>query len=975
MPPVNATSPEVAALRGLLARSGGRASWQVLERAAGSPEFRAFLEARHPSLGPLLGGTGRRRILQVMAASFAFGGLAGRARAQTGSEDQIVPYVRQPSGLTPTVPLSYASVTLLDGIANGVLVTTIDGRPIKIEGNPDHPWSRGGTDVFGQASVLGLYDPDRSQAVQHLGGVSDWDSFRTALAGPFAALRATHGKGLRLLTGPVTSPTLVAQVERMKSALPEMHWHAHAPTGRDTVYAGAQQALGKPLETHWKFDKASLIVSLDGDFLDPGPQQVGSSRAWAEARRRSLREGRLLAMHAVAPSPTLTSAKADYHVPVAQRDMLLLAHALLAKAKGGEGPVGQWTDTVVAALEGAQGRSIVLAGTHQPAEVHAAVHQINAAFGNIGTTVVYTDPVVAQAEPLQELVEAIRQGEVTMLVMLDTNPAYTAPADADFGHLLSRVALKVHAGLYLDETAALSDWHVALSHPLECWGDARSLDGTASVIQPTIQPLYDGRSAIEILSMLTDPEPQAGYDMLRAFWRGQMGDDFESAWRKALLSGFVTGSAFPAQEVTPAASATAAASGTAATGLEVLIRPDPTVWDGSFANNAWLQELPKPLTRTVWENVIGISPKLAAQQKLRNGGIVVVEVAKRQLSGPVLIQPGQQDDTIILRLGYGRRQAGSVGDGIGYDAYGLRGFDALWQVDGATLRRAGASASVATTQQLDDQEGHDYVRVQPVGGEPVGDNSAFTQPTLYQRQESDGRAWGMVIDLDSCIGCNACVVACQAENNVPVVGKQEVLAGRDMHWLRVDRYYAGVGAGADENPDTRFMPVPCMHCEAAPCEPACPVEATLHDAEGLNLMVYNRCIGTRACSAYCPYKVRHFNFLHYSEAPASIQAQRNPNVTVRARGVMEKCTYCVQRIVAARIDADGHHQPIQDGAVVTACAGACPTHAITFGNLADTDSAVAKARADGRNYALLGELNTRPRTTYLAALAPEERKA
>ena len=403
----------------------------------------------------------------------------------------------------------------------------------------------------------------------------------------------------------------------------------------------------------------------------------------------------------------------------------------------------------------------------------------------------------------------------------------------------------------------------------------------------------------------------------------------------------------------------------------MLIRPDPTVWDGSFANNAWLQELPKPLTRTVWENVIAISPRLAAQQKLSNGDMAVVDVVKRQLSGPVWIQPGQHDDTITLRLGYGRRQAGSVGDGIGYDAYALRSSDALWQVDGATLRRAGASASVATTQQLDDQEGHDYVRVQAAGGKPVGDNSAFTQPTLYQREESDGRAWGMVIDLDSCIGCNACVVACQAENNVPVVGKQEVLAGRDMHWLRVDRYYAG----AEENPDTRFMPVPCMHCEAAPCEPACPVEATLHDSEGLNLMVYNRCIGTRACSAYCPYKVRHFNFLHYSEASLSIQAQRNPNVTVRARGVMEKCTYCVQRIVAARIDADTHHQPIPDGAVVTACAGACPTQAITFGNLADKDSAVAKARSDGRNYALLGELNTRPRTTYLAALAPEERKA
>ena len=510
MPPVKASAAEVAAVRGLLARSGGRASWQALERVAGSPEFRAFLEARHPSLGVLLGGAGRRRVLQVMAASFAFGGLAGVGRAQASSEDQIVPYVRQPTGLTPTVPLSYASATLLDGIANGVLVTTIDGRPIKIEGNPDHPWSRGGTDLFGQASVLGLYDPDRSQAVQHLGGDSDWVSFRTALAGPFAALRATHGKGLRLLTGPVTSPTLIAQIARMMSALPEMNWHSHAPAGRDTVYAGAEQALGKAVETQWVFDKASLIVSLDGDFLDPGPQQIGASRAWAQARRRSMHEGRLLSMHAVAPSPTLTSAKADHHLPVAQRDLLPLAHALLAKKTGGGGPIGQWADTVIAALEAAHGRSIVLTGTHQTAELHAAVHRINAAFGNTGTTVICTDPVVAQAQSLLGLVEAMQQGEVAMLVMLDTNPAYTAPADAAFSHLLSRVPLKVHAGLYFDETAMLSDWHLPLSHPLESWGDARSLDGTASVIQPTIQPLYDGRSAIEILSMLADPEPKHG---------------------------------------------------------------------------------------------------------------------------------------------------------------------------------------------------------------------------------------------------------------------------------------------------------------------------------------------------------------------------------------------------------------------------------------------------------------------------------
>jgi molybdopterin-containing oxidoreductase family iron-sulfur binding subunit len=909
-------------------------------------------------------------VLQIMAASFAFGGLAGGARAQSSGYSEIVPYVNQPTGLTPTMPLSYASATLLDGVANGVLVTTIDGRPIKIEGNPDHPWSRGGTDVFGQASVLGLYDPDRSQAVTHLGDVSDWDTFHTAMLDRFGALRSTHGHRAHLLTGPVTSPTLIAQIQHMQSVLPELHWHVHAPAGRDAVYAGANAAFGKPLETQWNFDKADLIVSLDGDFLDAGPQQVGASRAWVDARRRSTQGDKLLTMHGVAPTPTLTYAKADHHMPVAQRDLLSLAQSLL-EPQDGDGPLAQWRSEVIVALQAARGRSIVLTGTHQSAELHAVVHRINAALGNIGSTVVHTEPVLAQAEPFKDLVDAIRRGEVDVLVMLDTNPAYTAPADAEFTRLLSNVGLKVHAGLHADETAAVSDWHVPLLHPLESWGDARSLDGTATLVQPTIEPLYNGRSATEILSMLMDAEPQAGYNMLRAFWRQQMPNDFETAWRQTLLSGFVRKSAFPVQDVKPT-SATADATGEEAkAGLEILIRPDPTVWDGSFANNAWLQELPKPVTQTVWENVIAISPRLAAQHKLKNGDTVVVEAAKLWTAGPVWIQPGQHDTAITLRLGYGRRRVGSVGEGIGYDAYSLRTFAASWRLADATLRRAQTSESVATTQQLDHQEGHDYVRLQPHGGKPVGDNTAFIQPTLYKREESDGRAWGMVIDLDACIGCNACVAACQAENNVPVVGKEQVLAGRDMHWLRVDRYYTG----ADENPDTRFMPVPCMHCEAAPCELGCPVEATLHDAEGLNLMVYNRCIGTRACSAYCPYKVRHFNFLHYSEAPASIQAQRNPNVTVRARGVMEKCTYCVQRIVAARIDADQDHRPIRDGEVVTACAAACPTQAITFGNLADKDSGVAKARHDPRNYALLGELNTRPRTTYLAAFGPTERKS
>ena len=978
MPPVN-QAPDPSVLRELMRRTGGQLSWRNLEALADTPEFRGYVSQSHPSLSPMLQGPGRRRLLQIMAASLALGGLTSCGRPSTTGYSDIVPYVRQPTGVVPGAPMYYASASLLDGIANGTVVTTYDGRPVKIEGNPEHPWTRGGSDIFMQADVLGLYDPDRSQTVQHVADVSDWDTFHAQMLGRFNALRDTKGQGFRLLTGPVSSPSLLAQIERMQQALPQMHWHVHAPVGRETMYAGAEQALGRKLETQWQFDKADLIVSLDGDFLDPGPQQAGASRSWVEARRKAAKNGKLLAMSAVAPAPTLTYAKADYHLPVAQRDLLPLAQSLLAEITSGgtgkEGPMGLWRGTNAERLKSARGRSIVLTGTHASAELHAVVHQINAALGNIGKTVTFTDPVIAQAESFQDLVKAVQQGQVHTLVMLDTNPVYTAPADADFVKALAQVQLKIHAGLYADETAIVSDWHLPLSHTLESWGDARSQDGTVALIQPTIQPLYDTRSAAEILSVLLDTQPQSGQAMLRDHWRKQMqGQDFDTKWRQMLLLGFVQDSALPAQNVQPGSSSGSSSSSASPSGnkhLEVLLRPDPTIWDGRYANNAWLQELPKPTSKLVWQNVVALSPKLASQHKLNNGDMVTVQVQKQAVTGPVWTMPGQNDETVVLFLGYGRPRAGSVGNDIGYDAYPMRRFDAPWSLGEGTLHRPGRGVTLATSQQIDTEEGHDLIRVQEIGGKPVGDDKAYTQPTLYKRVPDDGRAWGMVIDLDACIGCNACVVACQAENNVPVVGKDQFLLGRDMHWLRVDRYYDG----PQENPDTRFMPVPCMHCETAPCELGCPVEATVHDSEGLNLMVYNRCIGTRACNAYCPYKVRHFNYLHYSDAPFSIQAQRNPDVTVRARGVMEKCTYCVQRIVAGRIAADKEHREIRDGEVVTACAGACPTQAIVFGNLEDKQAQVTAARKDPRNYALLGELNTRPRTTYLAAWSPTKEKA
>ncbi len=945
--------------------------WRSLEQLADTPAFRRFVETEWPALDRVPSGPQRRQFLKLMAASFALSGLAGCGDDYPDPRKEEVPFVNNPERMEPSAQLDYASVTLLDGFANGVLVTTRDGRPLKVEGNPQHPWSRGGTDVFGQASILDLYDPARSQTVRNLGEVSAWLRFRGAMAGPIAELRGDQGAGLRLLTGPVSSPSLLAQIAALRSALPQMHWHAYSPVTRDAVYEGTQMAFGRPLEPRWRFERAHVVVALDGDFLDPGPHQVGVARDWITARQASA-SGELLTLHAAGSVPNLTWSKADYPVTATPSEIEDLAEGLLGELTGAPGPAGNpvvtaWRTRAVAGLQQNRGASLVVAGSTASPRVQELVHRINGALGNIGQSVFYTAPAVAPAESLADLVTAMTGGSVEALVMLGVNPAYDAPASMQFEQALSRVKLKVHAALYEDETALRCDWHVPLAHPLESWGDARSFDGTVGLMQPTIAPLFNGVSAPELMSAVFDTQPMQGQDLLKAFWRGHDDDAaFAKRWETMLNDGFVAGSAFPAENVTLTAAATRPAPA-AEQGLTAVFRPDPTVWDGSRANNAWLQELPKPLTKLTWDNAVYVSPALAVREMLGHGDVVAIELDGRKTEGPVWILPGQADGVVGVTLGYGRFVHDMLSAGIGYNGYALRGADP-WRASGVTLTKTGRSVAFATTQDHNSMEGHDFVRVQHEGEPPVGETTSWTQPTLYDAPRRDAdTAWGMVIDLDACIGCNACVVACQAENNIAVVGREQVALGRELHWLRIDRYYAGPA----EAPKTHFQPVPCMHCEDAPCEVGCPVEATLHDSQGLNLMVYNRCVGTRACSGYCPYKVRHFNYLDYSAgASPSIALQRNPQVTVRSRGVMEKCTYCVQRIESANIEADKLNRPIPDGRVQTACQGSCPTRAITFGNLNDKGSAVSAARAQDRNYALLGELNTRPRTSYLAERAP-----
>ncbi len=956
--------------------------WRSLEQLADTPEFRRFLHKEYGAVSHLAAGPERRQFLRLMAASFALAGLAGCDQTPD-SRSQEVPWVTQPERVQASEAIHYASITLLDGFANGILVTTRNGRPLKIEGNPQHPWSRGGTDIFGQASVLDMYDPGRSQSVRHLNEDSDWQAFRGATLGRFAALRAAGGEGLRLLTGPVSSPSLRAQIAAMQHDFPKLHWHSHAAADRSgPVYAAAEAAFGRKLETRWRFERARVLVAFEGDFLDPGPHQVGVSRDWVQARAASAKAGSLLPLFNAGSVPTLTSAKADHPLVATPADLHALVMGLLADVSGGASPApasgsapssssAAWRAQVLAALQANRGAGLVIAGSSAPVAIQEAVHRLNAALGNAGQTVFYTAPALETGETIADLVAAMQTGAVSTLVMLDSNPVYDAPGSLGFTAALSRVAMKIHAGAWVDETALHSDWHVPLNHPLESWGDARSIDGTVGLMQPTIDPFYQGKTPAEVLSLLIDPAPKSALDLVRGYWQGSdTPDTFAPKWDAMLLAGFVADSALPEQTATlvPPRATPPAPPAT----LSIAFRPDPTVWDGRSGNNGWLQELPKPLTKITWDNAVFVAPALAARERLHTGDIVTVKVAAAEITGPVWIMPGQADQVLGLTLGYGRDAPEMLSAGAGYNASVLRGTDDPWAAGGASLHKTGQTMSFATTQDHNTMEGHDFVRVQHEGEPPVGETQSWSQPTLYTPPRKDnGTAWGMVIDLDACIGCNACVVACQSENNIAVVGREQVALGREMHWLRVDRYYEGPA----ETPATHFQPVPCMHCEQAPCEVGCPVEATLHDGEGLNVMVYNRCVGTRACSGNCPYKVRRFNYLDYSGGTApSISLRNNPEVTVRSRGVMEKCTYCIQRIETARIDADKRDGSIADGVVQTACQGACPTRAITFGDLHDNSSAVAAARADDRNYALLGELNVRPRTTYLAERAPRPGK-
>jgi molybdopterin-containing oxidoreductase family iron-sulfur binding subunit len=1070
----------------------GKQYWRSLEELADSPVFEEFVQREFPQAAEEWNDPFERRtFLKLMGASLALAGISG---CVIQPPEKIVPYVRQPEEGVPGQGLYFATAFSLGGIATPLLARSNEGRPTKLEGNPDHPNNRNAdpndkgssaTDIFSQASILTLYDPDRSQTPLYRTETRPWTQFMGEIRGLIEkegdGIKAKKGAGLRFLTETITSPSLAAQMKSVLTDFPEAKWHQYEPANRDNARAGAMLAFGQPVNTIYDFSKADRILSLGSDFLAAMPGTLRYARDYAAKRRSvaqagSLRPGEKAEMnrlYVVESTPTTTGANADHRISVKPSEMTGFAGALLGGSLlkvGSPAPSG-YAGSIAALskdLDSHKGASIVIVGDDQPPIVHALAHAMNNALGNVDKTVFYKDPIEAnsvdQTQSLRELVTDIDAGKVETLIIIGGNPAYNTPADLRLDlNRLNKVKLRAHVSLYNDETSDICHWHIPATHYLESWGDARSYDGTVTLVQPLIQPLYEGRSAYEVLALFSENYDRKPYDIVKEYWRSQAGatnpapptatvtpavstgsgsdrvpdagrmpanrpqdagarttvtatsasTDFESWWRKCLHDGFVPNSALPTKTVALksdwASSLNSSGTQTSSGGYELLFRTDPTIYDGTFANNGWLQELPKPLTKLTWDNVAMVSAATAKKlgvseqnyersKKGREAFVDTIKLSNRDQSisknVPVWVMPGQPDDVITIHLGYGRTRAGRVGSAGttttvepdsklpqgGFNAYEIRFSDQPWFANGASARKTGLQYELAATQVHFNMEGRDLLREGPIE-EYLKDREKLREEQEHQRKElhelslypevdyknqGNGYAWGMSIDLNSCVGCNACMIACQSENNIPIVGKEQVVRSREMHWIRIDAYFKG-----DANKPTGpfFQPVPCMHCENAPCEPVCPVHATVHSSEGLNDMVYNRCVGTKYCSNNCPYKVRRFNFFLYQdwETP-TYQLMRNPDVSVRSRGVMEKCTYCVQRIQSAKIQSEIEGRQVHDGEIVTACQSVCPTEAIVFGNINDPNSKVSRLKALDRDYSLLGELNTRPRTTYLSAL-------
>ncbi len=973
---------DLASIRTRLDAARGKNYWRSLDELAATEGFQDFLHREFPRQASEWEDVeGRRNFLKLMGASLALGGLSACTKQPT---EVIMPYVNAPEALVPGKPLFYATAFTVSGIASGVLVESHMGRPTKVEGNPEHPASLGATDVMTQASVLNLYDPDRSQTLNFLGEIRSYSSFLAVFKEALEAQKPKGGAGIRILTESFTSPSVAEQMKNVMTLFPAAKWIQYEPLGGHGTRAGSKLAFGSYANTVYHFDQADVILSIDSDFLGSGPGGVRYARDFSDKRRVRGSQTSMNRLYAVETTPSNTGAKADHRFAMAPSQVAAFVRGLAAQvgAGGDAAPTGRetqtkWMSALVKDLQAHRGSSLVVAGQGQTPEVHALAHAMNSALGNVGKTVTFTDPLEAnpvdQVESLRDLVHDLDAGTVELLVILGGNPVFTAPADFDLKDKLARAKLRVRLGLYEDETSDLCQWHIPETDSLESWGDARAYDGTVTIMQPLIAPLYQGRSINEFLNAFTETPEKSGYDSIRDYWTKQKpGADFEAWWKRSVHDGMVKDSALPAKTLmakAPPASPIENGGG----GLEISFHADPYIYDGRFANNGWLQELPRPMSRLTWDNAALMSPATAQKLGVDTEDRVELKLGGHSVLAAVYMQPGQPDNSVAVHVGFGRTRSGRAGNGAGFNAFRLRTSYAPTFATGLSVRKTGERFPLAQTQHHSAMEGRAIVRSAPVSeyiSKPEFAQEMSEAPpkglTIYPESFTyTGYKWGMSIDQSACVGCNACAIACQAENNIAVVGKEQVIHGREMHWIRVDRYYEG----SPENPTAHFQPVPCMHCENAPCEVVCPVAATVHDQEGLNNMVYNRCVGTRYCSNNCPYKVRRFNFLLFTDwETESVKLQKNPDVTVRSRGVMEKCTYCIQRINYAKIAAEKDDRHVRDGEIVTACEAVCPTNAITFGDENDPNSRVRKLKDEKLSYGLLADLNTRPRTTYLASL-------
>ena len=1049
----------------------GRKYWRSLDEVADTPEFRKWLEQEFPrGASEFTDDVSRRHFVKIMSASFMLAGLGLAGSGCRRPVEHLEPMGKQPDDYIYGMPRFYSSAMPRRGGAIPLVVKSYEGRPVKIEGNPLHPDSNGGTDRWAQASILNLYDPDRTRRFTKSGNDVSAESALDMLAQISKSAQGNGGQGLAFLIEENTSPSTQRLLQTINRKFNRAGIFAHdAIDTTDVQVQAATQAFGKRVKPHFKYDAAKVIVSLDCDFIGSEEDAHNNIRRFTDGRRIEAPTDTMNRLYVIEALMTLTGANADHrlrvrshHVAAVARGLLAVVNGRTATAPGKVDP--KWISECAKDLVAHKGESLVVAGHRQPLEVHLLAHALNAALGNIGKTVEFQALEGLAPGNISELAGLLNAGKVDTLVILGGNPVYTAPVDLDWATAQRKAKTVVRLGYYEDETFEKCDWHLPLAHYLESWGDARSSDGTLVPVQPLMAPLFGGLTEIEVLARIAGESVTSPYEIVRATF-AELGGGGDVPWKKFLYNGFLEGSAAKAVDVqfdggslakvTPAAEP----SGDV---LEVVFYRDYSVDDGRYNNNGWLQEMPDPITKLVWDNAVIMSRKTASELHVQNSDMVDVKVGGRSVRGPVWVQPGMANDVLGLALGYGRMGRGRIGLGVGFNAYAIRttinkdvsGAGKSFEV-GATVSKTDDRYELIGTQTHWSMEGRPIIReanldqyrehpnfAQNMHPEtpPGGDRSMYPNP-FDELKKTGHHQWGMSVDLNACVGCSTCMMACQSENNVPIVGKDLVSRGREMHWIRIDRYYASDPKKHNaldtfktddkqqfeewiDDVQVVTQPMFCQHCESAPCESVCPVNATVHDQEGLNLMVYNRCVGTRYCSNNCPYKVRRFNFLDFNKRSLKelkgprypspvlpttaaergavekwladptdptagsreadewdlIKMSKNPDVTVRMRGVMEKCTFCIQRIQQAEIAqkakaGQSGDITVPDGAaskeptaLKTACQQACPAGAIVFGNIADPESRVSKLKAQQRNYSVLDFLLTKPRTTYLAKL-------